>query len=477
MTLGAVLAGARLLRPLKPEIAALDVAGLEYDSRRVGRGFVFFAFQGARAEGRQFARQAVERGAVAVVSDQPPLEDFAAPWIQVEHGRQALAAAARAFYAYPDRRLHFTGITGTNGKTTTSILTEGLLRHAGHVTGLIGTIEYRLAGEVRPAVNTTPESLEIARFADELLRRGGTHLVSEVSSHALAQGRVSGFEFHTAVFTNLTRDHLDFHQTMEAYGDAKRLLFAPVDGPPPKWAVMNADDENAGWMKPSSGNVIWYGTTANAELRAESVRTGFEGLGFDLVWQGERQPVSSPLVGQFNVSNVLAAAGVGLTYGLTLPQIAEGIAASRAVPGRFERVDAGQPFLVVVDYAHTDDALRNLIVAARGITAGRVITLFGCGGDRDRTKRPFDGHGGGGVERLRGADVGQSALGRPAGHHERRDGRVGALRHAASGRAGPHARDSSGHRAGASRRRGAAGGQRARDVSNPERPDDSLRRS
>jgi len=392
MTLGAVLADARLLRPLPPEIAKLEVAGLEYDSRRVGSGFVFFAFQGARAEGRRFAKQALERGAVAVVSDQAPLEDFNGAWIQVENGRQALSAASRAFYNHPDQRIHFTGITGTNGKTTTAFLVEALLRNAGQVTGLIGTIEYRLAGEARPAANTTPESLDIARFADELARVGGTHLVSEVSSHALAMGRVIGFQFHTAVFTNLTRDHLDYHQTMEAYGAAKRLLFAPEDGPAPRWAVLNADDPAAASMtSPESTNTLWYGTSDTAALRAENIRTGFDGLHFDILWQGQRQAVASPLVGVFNVSNILAAAGVGLSYGLTLPQIAQGIASCSAVPGRFERVDNGQPFLVVVDYAHTDDALRNVIRTARELATGRVITLFGCGGDRDRTKRPLMG--------------------------------------------------------------------------------------
>jgi UDP-N-acetylmuramoyl-L-alanyl-D-glutamate--2,6-diaminopimelate ligase len=353
---------------------------------------LFFAFQGARAEGRRFAQQALERGAVAVVSEQPPLEDFAGIWIQVEHGRQALSAAARAFYNHPDQRVHFTGITGTNGKTTTSFLVETLLRTAGHVTGLIGTIEYRLAGEVRPAANTTPESLDLARFADELALRGGTHLVSEVSSHALALGRVDGFQFHTAVFTNLTRDHLDYHQTMEAYGAAKRLLFVPRESAAPRWAVLNADDPPASEMAPAaSTTTIWYGTTPDAALRAEGIHTGFEGLRFDLIWRGQRQSVTSPLVGIFNVSNILAAAGVGLSYGLTLEQIADGIAQCGAVPGRFERVDCGQPFLVVVDYAHTDDALRNAIRAARELATARVITLFGCGGDRDRTKRPLMG--------------------------------------------------------------------------------------
>ncbi len=392
MTLGELLAEARLRAPLAPEVAPLAVAGVEYDSRRVEKDFVFFAFAGARVDGRRFAQDAVARGALAVVSELPAPEGFGGLWIEAEHGRQALAAAARAFYQQPDERVHFTGITGTNGKTTTSYLIESMLTAAGAVTGVIGTIEYRLAGEVRKAVNTTPESLDIARFADELAARGGTHLISEVSSHALAVGRVSGFHFHTAVFTNLTRDHLDFHGTVDAYAAAKRLLFAPAEGPAPKWAVLNADDPAAAQMTPGpETNTVWYGVSAQAGLRAEGVRSGFDGLHFDLVWRGARQPVTSPLVGAINVSNILAAAATGISYGLPLETIAAGIARCRAVPGRFERVDAGQPFLVVVDYAHTDDALRNAILMARALTKGRVITLFGCGGDRDRSKRPLMG--------------------------------------------------------------------------------------
>jgi UDP-N-acetylmuramoyl-L-alanyl-D-glutamate--2,6-diaminopimelate ligase len=267
-----------------------------------------------------------------------------------------------------------------------------VLAAAGHVTGLIGTIEYHLAGEVRKSVNTTPESLDMARFAAELAARGGTHLISEVSSHALALGRVSGFRFHTAVFTNLTRDHLDFHGTMNEYGAAKHLLFAPAEGPAPEWAVLNADDAAADTMLPPAGTrVIWYGRSAKSELRAVEVRSGFSGLRFDLLWEGGRHPIESPLLGAINVSNILAAAGTGISYGLSLDTIAKGIAACRAVPGRFERVDMGQPFLVAVDYAHTDDALRNAIQTARALTRGKVITLFGCGGDRDRAKRPLMG--------------------------------------------------------------------------------------
>jgi UDP-N-acetylmuramoyl-L-alanyl-D-glutamate--2,6-diaminopimelate ligase len=386
-----VLSGVKLRGEIPPEWAGVSVTGLEYDSRQVRKDFLFFAFRGSRADGRTFAQDALARGACAVASDQPAPADFPGRWITVEHGRHALSTAARNFYGRPDERVLLTGITGTNGKTTTSYIVDAILREAGRVTGLIGTIEYRLAGQPRPAPNTTPESLDIVRFAAELEQRGGTHLTLETSSHALALGRVHGLRFHTAVFTNLTRDHLDFHQTMEEYAAAKRLLFVPPEGPPPRWAVLNLDDPWTVSMLPAGGRTLLYGLSPDARLRAENVVSGFGGLRFDLVYEGARQPVESALVGRVNVLNILAAAGVGLSYGLDLASIARGIATCRAVPGRFERIDCGQPFLVAVDYAHTDDALRNLIQVARELAQGRVITLFGCGGDRDRTKRPLMG--------------------------------------------------------------------------------------
>jgi UDP-N-acetylmuramoyl-L-alanyl-D-glutamate--2,6-diaminopimelate ligase len=390
-----VLAGVALGSTLPPEIARvtgrLEVAGLAYDSRRVEKDFLFFAFRGARADGAGFARDAMARSALAVVSELPRPPDFAGVWIEVEHGRRALATAARNFYRRPDERIHFTGITGTNGKTTTSYLIDAILREAGFVTGLIGTIEYRLARERRDAPNTTPESLDTMQFAAELEERGGSHLISEISSHALALGRVYGFHFHTAVFTNLTRDHLDFHHTMEEYADAKRLLFFPVGAPAPKWSVLNQGDAAAQGMVNAQSQVLWYGLSGDAPLRAENIRTGFDGLRFDLCYEGARQPVESALAGRINVLNILAAAGAALSYGIDLKTIARGVAACRAVPGRFERIDCGQRFLVAVDYAHTDDALRNVIQVAREMTRGRVITLFGCGGDRDRAKRPLMG--------------------------------------------------------------------------------------
>jgi UDP-N-acetylmuramoyl-L-alanyl-D-glutamate--2,6-diaminopimelate ligase len=392
MTLGEALKGVRVLSGIPDELAARTVRGIEYDSRRVGTDFLFAAFTGARLDGNRFAQDALARGALAVMSESPKPDWFSRPWIQVEHGRRALAVVSKNFYGAPDERLFFTGITGTNGKTTTSYLLEAILKSAGYITGLIGTVEYHLVGEILPAPNTTPESLDIMRFSAELERRGGTHLVSEVSSHALELGRVWGFRFFTTVFTNLTRDHLDFHGDMPGYRSAKRRLFLPVEGPRPRWAVLNADDPESKGMEPGpETQVIWYGTSSSAGLRAENVRQGFEGSRFELVWEGKRQEVSSKLVGSFNVSNILAAAGAALSHGVSLEGIARGIEACPSVPGRFESIDQGQPYLVVVDYAHTDDALRNVLTTARAMTRGRVITLFGCGGDRDRTKRPLMG--------------------------------------------------------------------------------------
>jgi len=392
MTLGEILAGVRLKAPLSPQLSQIRLEGLDYDSRRVKPGFLFFAFAGSRTDGRQFARNAVERGSVAVASESSAPDGFAAPWIEVAHGRQALALAARNFYRQPDERIALTGITGTNGKTTTSFLIESILRAAGKTTALVGTIEYHLAGRVLPAVNTTPESLDLNRLLADLEKEGGTHAVMEVSSHALALGRVYGLRFHTAIFTNLTRDHLDFHHTMEDYFAAKQLLFSGVGAPPPCWAVLNRDDEWCRRVALAPGTeALWFGLGQGATVRARHISSNLQGLRFEVHGPKVRFTVESPLLGKINVYNILAACCAGLSYGLAPETIAEGVAQCRAVPGRFERIDEGQPFGVVVDYAHTDDALRNSIAVARGLEPRRIITLFGCGGDRDRSKRPLMG--------------------------------------------------------------------------------------
>jgi UDP-N-acetylmuramoyl-L-alanyl-D-glutamate--2,6-diaminopimelate ligase len=388
MTIEEILQGIKLRQGVQGDWGKASVAGLEYDSRRVQPGFLFFAFPGARADGRAFAQQAVDKGAVAVVSELPATREFHGNWIEVEHGREALALAARNFYGNPAERLKLTGVTGTNGKTTTTFLIDAVLRAAGMTTALVGTIEYRLAGEVRPAVNTTPESLDLYRLFEELEQAGGTHVTMEVSSHALALGRVYGLTFHTAVFTNLTRDHLDFHHTMEDYFAAKRLLFAPQGTHAPEWAVINFDDEYGRQIGPSP-HTLRYGFEEGADLRGSSLEMNFDGLRFTVEHAGARVPLTSPLVGKFNAYNILAACGAALSYGLDWTTISKAIANAPRVPGRFESVQQGQPFLIIVDYAHTDDALRNVISVARELRGKRVITLFGCGGDRDRSKRPL----------------------------------------------------------------------------------------
>jgi UDP-N-acetylmuramoyl-L-alanyl-D-glutamate--2,6-diaminopimelate ligase len=392
MNLGEILSSAGLAKPLAPELAQSPVTGLAYDSRRVSPGVLFFAFPGSKADGRQFAADALAGGAVAIASESPAPPDLAERWIQVEHGRRALAIAARNFFGRPDERLGLTGITGTNGKTTTAYLIDSVLRAAGGVTAMIGTIEYHLAGRVLKAVNTTPESLDLMQIFSDLLREGGTHVTMEVSSHALALGRVHGLNFHTAVFTNLTRDHLDFHGDMESYFAAKQMLFEGAGGTPPRFAVLNTDDEHSRRMRISPRTqLLRYGMASDADLRPRHIASGFQGLRFDVQYRKQRFAIESPLIGKINVYNILAACATGLSYGLAPEVIARGIASLTAVPGRFERVDEGQPFVVVVDYAHTDDALHNVIAVARGLSPKRVITLFGCGGDRDRAKRPLMG--------------------------------------------------------------------------------------
>jgi UDP-N-acetylmuramoyl-L-alanyl-D-glutamate--2,6-diaminopimelate ligase len=392
MNLGEILSGVALLQPLAPDLAQTPVDAIEYDSRRVSPQSLFFAFPGSKADGRQFAAAALASGAMAVISESPAPPELADRWIQVAHGRTALSLAARNFFQRPDERLFLTGITGTNGKTTTAYLIDSVLRAAGLTTAMIGTIEYHLAGRVLKAVNTTPESLDLLRLFSELEKAGGTHVTMEVSSHALALGRVYGLNFHTTVFTNLTRDHLDFHGDMEAYFAAKQLLFEGAGGTPPPYAVLNRDDAWAHRIKlPSRTQAIWYGLGPEADLRPRHIAGGFGGLRFDLQFGKGRVPIESPLIGRINVYNILAACATGLSYGLSPEVVARGIASLKAVPGRFERVDEGQPFVVVVDYAHTDDALRNVISVARGLNPKRVITLFGCGGDRDRAKRPLMG--------------------------------------------------------------------------------------
>jgi UDP-N-acetylmuramoyl-L-alanyl-D-glutamate--2,6-diaminopimelate ligase len=378
------------------------VSGVEYDSRRVKPGSVFVAMRGESSDGNRFIDQAIQAGAVAVVTDSPAEEPRAGvAWALVPHGRRALARVSANFYKRPAERIAVTGITGTNGKSTTAFLVESILTSAGRKSALIGTIEYHVAGKVLPAPHTTPEALELNRLLNEALGHCATEAVMEVSSHALAQERVFGVPFDVAVFTNLTRDHLDYHKTMEEYFVAKRVLFEGCGTDAPRAAVTNVDDEYgaklAGFCRKRSSVVLKYGWE-RGDLHAEKVDITTRGTRFDLVTPAGKIPVFSALIGRVNVYNILAAAGACYARGCKADAIAGGIDQLARVPGRFERVDCGQPFTLVVDYAHTDDALRNLTSLARGLVSGargRVLTVFGCGGDRDRKKRPLMGEAAG----------------------------------------------------------------------------------
>ena len=380
------------------------VSCVEYDSRRVKPGCVFVAMKGETSDGNRFIDQAIAAGAVAVVTDsaaEKPRPDVG--WAVVQHGRRALSRISANFYKRPAERLAITGITGTNGKSTTAFLVEAILNAAGRKTALIGTIEYHVAGKVLPAPHTTPEALDLNRILSEALGNGATEAVMEVSSHALAQERVFGVPFDVAVFTNLTRDHLDYHGTMEDYFAAKRVLFAGCGTDPPRAVITNIDDEAgaklADFSRKRSSLVLKYGWD-RGDLHASNVEITTRGTRFDLVMPEATIPVFSALIGRVNVYNILAAAGAAYARGCSAKAIAQGVDKLASVPGRFERVDCGQPFTVVVDYAHTDDALRNLTALARELVSmagnrGRVLTLFGCGGDRDRKKRPMMGEAAG----------------------------------------------------------------------------------
>jgi UDP-N-acetylmuramoyl-L-alanyl-D-glutamate--2,6-diaminopimelate ligase len=387
MTVHELLDGAGLVEAHPPETLNLSVRGLAYDSRLAAPGYLFFAFAGSKVDGGRFANDALARGAVAVVYDTPPAVPPAHPYVVVAHGRHALALAARRFYQQPDEAVQVIGFTGTNGKSTGTMLADGILRHAGHKTSLINTIGYHVCGTPLAAVNTTPESLDVYRIAAETRDQGGRFLSMEISSHALALGRVDGLHVAAAVFTNLTRDHLDFHLTMEAYGAAKARLFGPDFAP--RTAILNADDPFTPHIKTVSRRLT-YGLAPGADFRAVNIESGFFGLRFTI---DGHAAITSRLVGDINVYNILAAAAACHAVGLTWDEITAGVEAFQGVPGRFERVEAGQDFLVVVDYAHTDAAITNVIRVARQLLngKGRVLTLFGCGGDRDRAKRPLMG--------------------------------------------------------------------------------------
>ena len=404
MTFQQLLEGVEVLSQSGSSSGAVPVKGVEYDSRRVQPGYVFVAMKGETSDGNRFIDAAIEAGAVAVVTDsaaESPRPGIA--WAQVPHGRRALARVSANFYKRPAERIANTGITGTNGKSTTACLIESILRAAHRKTALVGTIEYHIADKVLPAPHTTPEPLDLNRLLSEALGLGVTESVMEVSSHALAQQRVFGIPFDVAVFTNLTQDHLDYHGSMQAYFRAKQVLFEGCGTEPPWAAVINIDDSHGQKLlnvsKKKSSTVYSY-SLKSGDFHAESVEITGRGTRFQMITPAGKIAIWSPMIGNVNVYNILAAAAATSARNCSPEVIAKGIFNLARVPGRFERVNCGQPFTVAVDYAHTDDALRNLTALARDFVVraglkGKVITLFGCGGDRDRAKRPLMGEAAG----------------------------------------------------------------------------------
>ncbi|OUM94093.1 MAG: UDP-N-acetylmuramoyl-L-alanyl-D-glutamate--2,6-diaminopimelate ligase [Firmicutes bacterium ZCTH02-B6] len=372
---------------------ALDVAGIAYDSREVRPGDLFVCWRGLRFDGHAFVAEALSRGAVAVVAERPV--EGALVQVVVPDGREALARLSAAFYGFPSRRMRLVGVTGTNGKTTTTHLIKAVLEEAGCKVGLIGTIRHLVGDEVLESHRTTPESLDLQRLLFHMAERGMDYAVMEVSSHAMALKRTVGVEYDVAVFTNVTRDHLDFHASFEEYAAVKAQLFASLDpagAKPRKAAVVNMDDPHANLMSDASRvPVIGYGIGQSTDVYAADVIVRPSGVSYRARTPAGELPLQLQLTGRFNVYNSLAALAVGWHEGVPLATIRTALERVPGVPGRLERVDRGQDFTVLVDYAHTPDSLENVLETCRGFAPGRVLVVFGCGGDRDRGKRPAMG--------------------------------------------------------------------------------------
>jgi UDP-N-acetylmuramoyl-L-alanyl-D-glutamate--2,6-diaminopimelate ligase len=388
--LGAAIPAAVGQTPLDPAVRGRRVTGVAYDSRQVRPGSVFVALRGRQADGTVFAGQAIQSGAVAIVAETAPPAALARPWIRVDDARLALARLAAVFHGNPSHELIVAGITGTNGKTTTSYVLASIFDRAGLRCGRIGTVGYRVGDVEREAPRTTPEAPELQRMLREMREAGSGACVMEVSSHALELRRVDGIRFAAAVFTNLTRDHLDFHGDMDTYFAAKRRLFdlLPADGV----SVVNVDDPRGVQLAGAVSRPVTYGIDRPADVTPGPLSVSLDGLRFDIRTPRGTLQASSRLVGRPNAYNILAAAAAAMALDLPFSAIERGITSLEHVPGRFQVVsEPADDLQVVVDYAHTDDALKNLLEMARPIAAGRLITVFGCGGDRDRTKRPLMG--------------------------------------------------------------------------------------
>ncbi len=368
-------------------LPSLEATGISEDSRSVRPGDIFVAITGEHADGHDFATDAVTAGAVAVMGDRSGIQSLEGrPYLFVERPREAEALLAHALAGDPTQQLTVIGITGTNGKTSTAMLTQSILREAGLATSNLGTMGYEIGGTLLPAPHTTPFGDELARLLAQSRDAGDTHVVMEVSSHALAQERVAGIHFSVAAFTNLTQDHLDYHETMESYRNAKLKLFERISGDGTFTVINKADPSGSVFESASKVPTITYGP--EGVLRVRDVVLGMADTRFTLATPRGEVDIRIQLLGPHNIQNALCAAAIAYGLHIDLPTIAAGLGRLPRVPGRFDGVDGGQDFFVVVDYAHTEDGLKNVLEAARLLCKGRIITVFGCGGDRDRGKRP-----------------------------------------------------------------------------------------
>lgn len=379
-----------VLLPRADGLATTPVSAVAYDSRTVSAGTVFVALRGVHADGTAYAKDAIARGAVAVFAESSVPAGVQVPWLEVTDARLALAALAAEFYGRPSEQLTLVGITGTNGKTTTSYLLASIFEAAGIKCGRIGTVGYRIGNREFDAARTTPEAPELQRLLRDMVSQGCGACVMEVSSHALALGRADHLRFASGIFTNLTRDHLDFHGDMEEYFIAKRRLFELL--PDGAVAITNADDRRGAQFAAAARRPVTYAIDAPADVRPGPIHFSLDGLSFEARTPRGTLHLKSPLVGRPNAYNILAAAASAMALDVPFSAIENGISRLTNVPGRFQVVsEPGDDVRVVVDYAHTDDALKNLLETARPLASGRVITVFGCGGDRDKTKRPLMG--------------------------------------------------------------------------------------
>ncbi len=361
----------------------IKISGIAFNSAEVKPGDVFVCISGFKTDGHKYAQDALEKGAVAIVAERP-VEDTAATVAVVENTRLALAYMAAVFYDYPYKRFRLIGVTGTNGKTTTTYLLKAILENRGKKVGLIGTNQNMIGGEVIPSHHTTPDSLELMKLFRYMADEGAEYVVMEVSSHSLALDRVAACEFDVGASTNVTQDHLDFHKTMEEYIAAKTILFGMC-----RVGVLNSDDAACGKMEEAgSCEIIKYTAEKNEGMFAQNIEYNADGVVFDLSYKNDKAKIELAILGRFSVYNALTAAGCCVASGFSLRDVAEGLKAAKGVKGRIEVVKTNTDYTVIIDYAHTPDGLLNILNAIRDFAKGRIITLFGCGGDRDKTKRP-----------------------------------------------------------------------------------------